>query len=1411
MEQLEDRTLFDASGAFDPVVVLDHGANPFEAISQQQMAQQPDGFNQANAQSFVQQGDYESNEIVFVDSAVIDYDDVVRSLSAQGIEAHVLYNDRDGLSQVAETLTDRSDISRIHLISHGNQAELLLGNASIDSADLTGEYADELRIIGQALSVDGDILIYGCDLAGNAEGEQFVDLFSRMTSAEVAASDDVTGGEEGDWEFEYQTGAVRATGQVVDQISSLVQGPLLVNAVAGTDTSGNTEAFLRGNLVQFGLNDQGTFGTEQLPPAGFDPRTDNNVGLGIVANPQDDNFATFDGDFVAPGTPIESFALEVFGEFGPSLFNNTAGDIEQNPGSLGTPFTTTRFGQNAASVVWTGTSHGLLEIERTFTVFEDGLYILMETTITNSSPIDINDVYFSHNADPDNDLTLGAGTATDNEIVSQPDATTNLAHVSATQSANDGSYIGLVAEDARARVAHGGFNNTDASDIYNGVGLNSAVGATASADESIALGFLFDNIAAGESVSFEYIYVFDEAAITEAFDLIHSPEVDLDADDSSTATINDYNRIVTVENGVAPVADADITITDPDSTFLVQSTVTLTNPLAGDLLTAPTTDPGWPAGITVSPLSTSSNIILEGNAPIADYEAALQLVEFSNSNLLADLTDRVVEITVQDFDGHVSDVATTTFEFADIRVAKSQAGTPIRNATNPAHFDVQYQIVVENNGAVTLDGIDLFDDLDAPGNFGAAFVSVASVAAADLSFAGTGTAPTVNTAFDGQANTNLLSDDGSLDPGDIFTIDFTVTLDVNAAAALPLLNQATVSADDPLDPTNENFLVDLSDSGTDPSITNDGEVGAIAGSEDDPTELVIRDVAVTKTYSGHTAAASGDAGHFDVTYSFSVENNGTEPLTSLSLQDDLATQLGNSLVGVVSLNVTNVDATSAPVANGSYDGSAVTDLLSGSAADLLEPGQSFEVTLVVELDPDAIGAIYSTTGGLENSALLSGVDKFGVVFDISDDPTVASNVDVEGDGEADDPTTIFLADLAVEKRIVSSTPSATGPAGNFDVIYDITITNTGNDLITNLMVEEDLAAQFGTAFQGLVLQAGAPATIVSSLSSDDPEINASYTGTAGGSQLIDNSGTNLNQLGRGEFVTIRVIVELDPDAPGAIVTSDGSLSNQVLVTGTGTNEVIQELSDDPEAFTDVDSAGDNDPDDPTILSITALDLTKQVSGTPTRQADGTWNVDFELTYTNTGNSPLTNLVWIDDLTSSSFLGSAWLGTSNVSLDTTGVLGGTAPGLNAAWQTDPTQSILDGSGTLSAGDTVSLTFTVNVDPDISGTSGNLLFNQATGSADGNSSSVTDASDDPNDPTNIDLNGDQNPDDPTFVSIADIAAVKVISGVTEVAGNTGLFDVEYSVAIENTGTVDLQNLQLTETLGGSLASLEVGLSA
>ena len=103
-------------------------------------------------------------------------------------------------------------------------------------------------------------------------------------------------------------------------------------------------------------------------------------------------------------------------------------------------------------------------------------------------------------------------------------------------------------------------------------------------------------------------------------------------------------------------------------------------------------------------------------------------------------------------------------------------------------------------------------------------------------------------------------------------------------------------------------------------------------------------------------------------------------------------------------------------------------------------------------------------------------------------------------------------------------------------------------------------------------------------------------------------------------------------------------------------------------------------------------------------------------------------------------------------------------------------------------------------------------QATGT-DEHSVVVSDNSDDPVDGTDADPNADNNPDDPTGLSIPDIEVMKSV-GIPSLAGSgtPGNLDVPYQFVITNTGTQSLNNLTLTEDFsahfGGGFVSL-VGL--
>ncbi len=180
----------------------------------------------------------ERNEIAFVDQSVQNVDQLIAQLPPE-IDVVLIDSDSDGLEQIAATLADRQDVDAIHIISHGDQGRLYLGNDVLDAESMHGEHLDELTAIGQALSADGDILIYGCDFTGGDAGLEAAILLGSITGADIAASEDTTGHADlgGDWDLETQVGAVETQAFADPQWLGLLapSGPILVADDGGND------------------------------------------------------------------------------------------------------------------------------------------------------------------------------------------------------------------------------------------------------------------------------------------------------------------------------------------------------------------------------------------------------------------------------------------------------------------------------------------------------------------------------------------------------------------------------------------------------------------------------------------------------------------------------------------------------------------------------------------------------------------------------------------------------------------------------------------------------------------------------------------------------------------------------------------------------------------------------------------------------------------------------------------------------------------------------------------------------------------------------------------------------------------------------------------------------------------------
>jgi fibronectin-binding autotransporter adhesin len=117
------------------------------------------------------------------------------------------------VQKIAAVLADKSDLDVIHMVSHGSAGAIRLGTSSLSASTLE-RYHSELTTIGQALTAEGDLLLYGCDVGRGSEGARFLSALAAATGADVAASINPTGNSAlgGDWALEVASGSIESGG-----------------------------------------------------------------------------------------------------------------------------------------------------------------------------------------------------------------------------------------------------------------------------------------------------------------------------------------------------------------------------------------------------------------------------------------------------------------------------------------------------------------------------------------------------------------------------------------------------------------------------------------------------------------------------------------------------------------------------------------------------------------------------------------------------------------------------------------------------------------------------------------------------------------------------------------------------------------------------------------------------------------------------------------------------------------------------------------------------------------------------------------------------------------------------------------------------------------------------------------------
>ena len=273
------------------------------------------------------------NSILFIDSTIREYETLIDNIT-QATNIIILDAQRDGIVQITESLQQYDDLDAIHIVSHGDAGELSLGNVKLNQNTLSS-YVNDLISWQDSIADNGDILLYGCNVAESEADKEFIEELSQYTAADILASTDLTGSEDlgGDWDLEYAIGGIEENLAFDAKTQSSYQHILFgLDSFSGTYTGTNFSDF---SGSDFYFDDDINFDTDFY----FDNDFDFNTNIDLPSPSESDNIANIDLEQYDFSNPAYNTVLLNFEpsqiNFNTNDFNYDSVDIDNNSITFG--------------------------------------------------------------------------------------------------------------------------------------------------------------------------------------------------------------------------------------------------------------------------------------------------------------------------------------------------------------------------------------------------------------------------------------------------------------------------------------------------------------------------------------------------------------------------------------------------------------------------------------------------------------------------------------------------------------------------------------------------------------------------------------------------------------------------------------------------------------------------------------------------------------------------------------------------------------------------------------------------------------------------------------------------------------------------------------------------------------------
>jgi CSLREA domain-containing protein len=269
LDALEPRLLYSAD--ITPLAMAEPTNGPQVSVQAAYMQQITPLSAQQSAPvdlAFVAHQTVVPHQVFVVDLRVADAQTLLQGLQLEQANARKLgeefelltvASNEDGIAKISGYLAEHQDVSALHIVSHGQNGMMLLGNQWLDNSAVRLRSAD-FSGWSNAFTANADILLYGCDFAQGIEGREAITALAKLTGADVAASVDTTANaaQGGNWSFEYTQGAVSADAKSLERAASEWRGRLASFVVTNTNNSG------AGSLRSAINSANGTAGLDQI-------------------------------------------------------------------------------------------------------------------------------------------------------------------------------------------------------------------------------------------------------------------------------------------------------------------------------------------------------------------------------------------------------------------------------------------------------------------------------------------------------------------------------------------------------------------------------------------------------------------------------------------------------------------------------------------------------------------------------------------------------------------------------------------------------------------------------------------------------------------------------------------------------------------------------------------------------------------------------------------------------------------------------------------------------------------------------------------------------------------------------------------------------------------------------------------